>query len=635
MKMAVIFNRKDTFCKEKNNLKYRLCSLMLCLYLLCRCSTIALVHAEDSLEPYQDTVLTETCNLEEFSKEVFELYEDYVLDSSFEDQDFQTCRLLVNAAIPIEDSQACEIISGYGDYYVIQYESAEKAKEAYCRLKEEEGVAFVQPDRMLNLEPVIEAIETVQGRTVRMQEADLPAALETALTPRLAGFQKEDAYSWVDISNEKKKDFLSWNSSKIGIDQFCSFITSHYSYLPVIKVAVLDTGIDDSLDIFKGRILPGGKNYTSVSLREQYADDHGHGTMVSSVIADNSFSNVRILPIKVMDRNGRGYDSQIVFGMAYAMDYGVDIINMSLGAKDAAEYYMQIVDQAAEREIALVAAAGNDGKNVEMYSPANIESAITISSTGSSDQLSRFSNYGNTIDFAVPGENITVIARNGIIREISGTSFSAPCASAAFALLKSVDVRQNRNEIYSLLKEYAVDLGTKGWDTSFGHGRMNLSGLEPLYKNGAYVTYNLEPGSYEGSASITFTSSRKDMKIYYTTDGTDPSPAQGKLYEGKIRLEKTTVLKAAGYLAEERVTENFSGTYYIHFGMLGNYQMGDVDLDGRITSGDAYIVLQFIVGRESLNDLQRELADADGDGKVTAVDVWRILQREVLGTDRQ
>lgn len=236
MKMAVIFNRKDTFCKEKNNLKYRLCSLMLCLYLLCRCSTIALVHAEDSLEPYQDTVLTKTCNLEEFSKEVFELYEDYVLDRSFEDQDFQTCRLLVNVAIPIQDSQACEIISGYGDYYVIQYESAEKAKEAYYRLKEEEGVAFVQPDRVLNLEPVIEAIETVQGRTVRMQEADLPAALETALTPRLAGFQKEDAYSWVDISNEKKKDFLSWNSSKIGIDLFCSFITSHYSYLPVIKM---------------------------------------------------------------------------------------------------------------------------------------------------------------------------------------------------------------------------------------------------------------------------------------------------------------------------------------------------------------------------------------------------------------
>ena len=52
MKMAVIFNRKDTFCKEKNNLKYRLCSLMLCLYLLCRCSTIALVHAEDSLERF-------------------------------------------------------------------------------------------------------------------------------------------------------------------------------------------------------------------------------------------------------------------------------------------------------------------------------------------------------------------------------------------------------------------------------------------------------------------------------------------------------------------------------------------------------------------------------------------------------
>ena len=57
--------------------------------------------------------------------------------------------------------------------------------------------------------------------------------------------------------------------------------------------------------------------------------------------------------------------------------------------------------------------------------------------------------------------------------------------------------------------------------------------------------------------------------------------------------------------------------------------MGDVDMDGKVTSADSLLILRASVGLEKLDDVQMKLADVDGDGKITSADALEILRRSV------
>lgn len=352
---------------------------------------------------------------------------------TFRIEDFRTARLLVEATNTVEDTDALEVQCICEKYYVLIYADAQSAWKAYKRLKQEENVLHIQPDERISLD---------------VSEASGEEAEESA-----------------------------WVSEKLGMDVFRRSVQTEEARLPLVKVAVLDTGIDMDLDNLEGRILTGGKNYVSSNPEALPEDDHGHGTMVSNIIADNTFGNVQLLPLKVMDKDGEGYDSHIVAAIAYAIEYGVDIVNMSIGGNGRKEIYQDLIDRAEQMGIAVIVAAGNERRNVSGCTPANVTSAITISSIDRDDRFSTFSNYGTQIDFCAPGENLVVRGIGDRNYKVSGTSFAAPYATASFALVKSVSYDRTSAEIYELLKTYAVDLGTSGWDREFGYGRINLAGV--------------------------------------------------------------------------------------------------------------------------------------------------------------
>ena len=108
-------------------------------------------------------------------------------------------------------------------------------------------------------------------------------------------------------------------------------------------VAVLDTGLDATNPEFTGRIVPG---YNALTGAEDgptdfsaTLDDNGHGTHVSGTIAaaaDNAVGitgiapKTAIMPIKVLDSQGKGDTLGIAKGLAWAIAHGARIVTLSL-----------------------------------------------------------------------------------------------------------------------------------------------------------------------------------------------------------------------------------------------------------------------------------------------------------------
>src|SRR4051812_16100305 len=105
-------------------------------------------------------------------------------------------------------------------------------------------------------------------------------------------------------------------------------------------VAVVDTGIDAGHPDLASRTLPG---HDWVDDDADPTDANGHGTHVAGTIAaaDNGIGVVgaapeaRVIPLRVLDAEGRGWMSDVAAAFAWAGDRGVRVVNASLGATAA------------------------------------------------------------------------------------------------------------------------------------------------------------------------------------------------------------------------------------------------------------------------------------------------------------
>ncbi|MHC4172105.1 MAG: S8 family peptidase [Planctomycetota bacterium] len=206
------------------------------------------------------------------------------------------------------------------------------------------------------------------------------------------------------------------------------------------KVAVLDTGIDYKHPDLDDNCY-GGVNV--INPRKDYKDDNGHGTHVAGIIAaeDNDIGVVGVAPgaylygVKALDRNGSGWLSDIIAGLEWCVNNGMDIVNMSLGTNSDIQALHDACD-AASAKVILVAAAGNDGGAVDY--PAAYNSVIAVSATNISDGLAYFSSYGPEIEIAAPGVNILSTYKGGGYETHSGTSMAAPHVAGTLTLSANI-----------------------------------------------------------------------------------------------------------------------------------------------------------------------------------------------------
>jgi subtilisin family serine protease len=248
-----------------------------------------------------------------------------------------------------------------------------------------------------------------------------------------------------------------------------------------IKIAIIDTGIDEDHPDLDDNIM-GGVNFVSKpSWRtpdpNKWDDDNGHGTHVAGIIAaeDNDTGVVGVAPgadlyaLKVLDRTGSGYVSDVVAAIQWATENDIQVINMSLGGAydiflDAACWLAYFYDG-----LILVAAAGNGGSVIY---PAAYDSVIAVAATDKNDKRASWSSTGPDVELAAPGVNInSTLPGNDYSGETwSGTSMASPHVAGTAALVWAVNLDWTNDGVRAQLQDTADDLGDPGKDSLYGYG---------------------------------------------------------------------------------------------------------------------------------------------------------------------
>ena len=192
------------------------------------------------------------------------------------------------------------------------------------------------------------------------------------------------------------------------------------------------------------------------------------------------------MPLKALDDNGSGLDSTLAPAIKYAADNGADVINASWVSRLSPQTIAEAVDYAYNLGVVLVAAAGNDGKDVmaEMASPACLWDVIAVAASDPNGQIASFSNWGSKIDVAAPGVDILSLRAAGTsmgtplndgYTRVSGTSMAAPHVSGLAALILAKHPEYSNEDVRQALRVSADQVGQPGFDMHFGYGRIDAS----------------------------------------------------------------------------------------------------------------------------------------------------------------
>jgi lantibiotic leader peptide-processing serine protease len=312
---------------------------------------------------------------------------------------------------------------------------------------------------------------------------------------------------------------MQWNLRAVHAD--AAWATGHLG--AGARVAIIDSGIDDTHPDLAGRVdrtlsiafTPNGNPPPAPA----WGDDNFHGTHVAGVVASNAYGIASVAPqatliaVKVLDHDGAGRFADLIAGILYAADVGVDVINLSVGARfpvssdgggplNAA--VARAVNYAVANGVLVVAAAGNDGANLDadgdlVEVPAQSGATLAVSATGplhqaDVDQIAWYSNYGrSSIALAAPGGNSPGLNEDRILGACSrqslvlpvcgtgvfylsleGTSQAAPHVAGVAALIDgAAGGGLGAGQLRTRLERAADDLGALGIDPFYGHGRVN------------------------------------------------------------------------------------------------------------------------------------------------------------------
>ncbi len=230
-------------------------------------------------------------------------------------------------------------------------------------------------------------------------------------------------------------------------------------------------------------------------------DDDGHGTLVSGIIGargNNGIGvigmapNVTIMPVKVLDCEGKGTAMAAAEGVLYAAKEGANVINISFGSKadspDSATL-QQAINKAHDAGVTIVAAAGNTGEtnDTSVAAPARYPNVIAVSASDHTANSGKapFSNWGPEVAVTAPGVDIvsTVPAKfcesigciaNEPYASASGTSVSAPLVSGAAALLLSSGRVSTPDQVKALLQQTAARLPAGAYPNWDGAGMIQI-----------------------------------------------------------------------------------------------------------------------------------------------------------------
>lgn len=349
-----------------------------------------------------------------------------------------------------------------------------------------------------------------------------------------------------------------------------------------VLVAVIDTGINASHELFDGVLCDEGLWYNALDKTTGSANDNvkdecangnliGHGTHVAGIVAQEIKKYgledyIKILPVKAGDSNGKFDSVAVVNAISYVKDLATQnktiVINMSLTS-----YYwgknsgVDVAVQSAVREGVIVcAAAGNDRKNsassgYSLGSPACLENVIGVMNYMEGLIPAPKSNYGTAYDIAAPGQKIISAAKSDATEPYctkDGTSMATPFVSFAAAVL---EIRFNRKSatVYDVMTNTpAVATGTVS------------------YGNGVYTAKKLNLSAFVDFKHI------KEIKVFTEDESLDALNQNISSPKKVVAFAKLRYFDEEGFAPETDVAYKSIKMYVVKAGKNGTLSGGEV-----------------------------------------------------------
>ena len=244
-----------------------------------------------------------------------------------------------------------------------------------------------------------------------------------------------------------------------------------------VRVAVIDTGVDPT----HPDLAPNLAHVSSV-VGDAGVDGQGHGTAVAGIIGavrDNQFGIAGVAPaadllsIKAF-KDDTATDFTIAKAIHRAIALDADVINISSGGRGLSGVLDRALRRADRRGILVVVSAGNEWTASPMY-PAAHPSVLSVGAVDADGVLAAFSNHGPNVDLTAPGVRLPSVWNRGrYVTNLWGTSFSAPMAAGAAALLLQHRPGAADEQVIDQLLANAGDEGAPGRDLAFGAGVVDV-----------------------------------------------------------------------------------------------------------------------------------------------------------------
>ncbi len=305
-----------------------------------------------------------------------------------------------------------------------------------------------------------------------------------------------------------------WNLQRIRAPNAWDLTTGS-----AVTIAILGTGVDLDHPDLSDKIVPG---YDVVNGDHDPIDDNGYYTFVAGIAAavTNNGEGIagvswggRLMPVKVMGADGRGSYADIIEGVRWATDHGANIINMSFVGFHYSQALQDAMDYAQTQGVQLLVASTGDyaGEGNPRVYPAALRNVLAVGGTDKTNARLRASGYGDYVDLAAPAETIVSTwwqSGQHVYGVASGADFAAPHVAGVAALILSVNPSLSLDQLTSLLRSSAVDLGDPGFDDYYGYGLVDTN--QAVWTTPHFLQVSPD-------------------RLFYTYDGQQLSPAVQRL----------------------------------------------------------------------------------------------------------
>jgi thermitase len=268
--------------------------------------------------------------------------------------------------------------------------------------------------------------------------------------------------TFIFLLNQQKRSPHQWALEKIQASKAWTVSEGKGA-----KIAVIDSGFTKQTELSEKIV----DSYYFDPKGNPLKDEVGHGTETTSVIGgkDGVCPKCQLILIKLGENPDDFFVGEAIIE---AIKLGANVINLSVITPDHSDFTQQIINEAWEKGIVLIASAGNNSNSQKVY-PAAYDHVLAIAATNRVDRKASFSSYGSWVMAAAPGVDILTSQKDGQMNYKSGTSFAGPIAAGVAGLIWASEYGSSNESVVKRLCSTADKI--RGTGKYWQCGRINAA----------------------------------------------------------------------------------------------------------------------------------------------------------------